>query len=276
MQPKRISVWVDLGVVAAIFLAATLLGAFCVAAGMTIAGGSLGEQLTFAAYSVQMLLAIAGAAVYYRYRRGGERVLPRISFKWQSAPLTLLGVVLITASSVVLEPLLNLFPDHYFDRLNEAIGSGFWAIMLSVVAAPVLEEIFFRGLVLEQTLRRWAPWQAVGITALLFGVVHLPILPQAVNAVVMGVIMGYIYVRTRSLASVIVIHAINNAIAYLIMETTGSQNTDTRDIIGNDTIYWLIYGASAVVLILSVVLMARGAGNKNKNIEENKDEQTVS
>jgi membrane protease YdiL (CAAX protease family) len=166
--------------------------------------------------------------------------------------------VLITAASVVLEPLLNLFPEHYFDRMGETIGSGVWAIVLSVVAAPVFEEIFFRGLVLEQAARRWSSGRAVMVSALLFGLVHLPNLPQAINAAVMGLVMGYIYISTRSLPSVIVIHAVNNAVAYLFLETTGTGSTDLRSMIGNDTVYWSVFAGSALLLAVAAFLIVSG------------------
>ncbi len=107
---------------------------------------------------------------------------------------------------------------------------------------------------LEQLSRRWGSGWAIVVSALFFGLVHLNP-TQAVNAFVMGIVLGYIYVVTRSLTPVIVIHAVNNGIAYLLLEMTGTQNTDTRTLLGNDTLYWAIYGASAAVFAASIVLL---------------------
>jgi membrane protease YdiL (CAAX protease family) len=264
MEPKRISVWADLAIVALIFVGATLAGALCLIELTTFVPSLPEGARLLIVYSVQFVLAITGAGIYYRWRDRDKGKVFRTPLKWFSAPMTVLGVVLTVALSVVLEPLLNLFPERYFEEMGTAIGSGVWAILLSVVAAPIFEEIFFRGLVLEHALRRWPAWQAVAVTSLLFGLVHLPNPPQMVNAAVVGVMMGYIYVRTRSLTSVIAIHAVNNAIAYLFLETTGTQHTDLRQIIANDAIYWIVFGVSALVLLVAIVPMAIRAENNNK------------
>ncbi len=271
MQPKRFSVWVDLLAVVLIFLAATLVSIFC-GASMMIAAPTL-EFIRMATviYAVQFSLAIGGVCIYYSKRPNGEEErgpLLRFSFNWYNAPLTLWGIVLITAASLVMEPVLNLFPAHYFEQLGKMLGGGGWAIVLTVILAPICEELFFRGLVLEQFARRWGTWRAVAVSALFFGLVHLPNLPQAVNAIVMGVVLGYIYVATRSLTPVILIHAINNGIAYLLLEMTGTQNTDTRTMIGNDTLYWALFGASAATLAVSLVLMWYFARRKDTKTDK--------
>ncbi len=123
------------------------------------------------------------------------------------------------------------------------------------VVFVVTQRLSFRGLVLEGLARRWsARWAVLG-SAALFGLVHLPILPQMVNAFVIAIVMGYIYLMTRSLIPVIIIHAINNGLAYMQLEIYGTQGVSTRELIGNDAIYWIVYAASAVVLVVSLVIM---------------------
>ncbi len=173
--------------------------------------------------------------------------------------MTLLGIVLVSATSVVIEPLLNLFPARYFDDIARAVGSGGWAIVVSVIVAPVLEELIFRGLILRWLSRRWRPFWAVLVSALAFGLVHLPNLPQVVNATVMGVVLGYIYVLCRSVWPVIIIHAVNNALAYLLLQVLGVGATDLQEIVANNTIYWVIYGVNAAIFVFSMTLIIKRA-----------------
>ncbi len=271
MQPKRFSVWVDLLAVVLIFLAAAFVAVLCTSAMMVFAGDIESILITTVFYTVQFGVAIVGAGIYYSKRPkeiedGGP--LLGFSFNWYNAPLTLGGIVLTVAASIVLEPLLNLFPAHYLEDLGKMIGGGGWAIVLTVVLAPICEELFFRGLVLEQTMRKWGAGWAVVVSALFFGLAHMTNYPQVVNAVLMGVVLGYIYVLTRSLVPVILIHALNNGIAYLLLEMTGTQNTDTRVMIGNDTLYWVIFGASAAILAVSLVLMWHFARRKDTKTDK--------
>jgi membrane protease YdiL (CAAX protease family) len=183
--------------------------------------------------------------------------------------MILLGVVAANAASFVAEPLVMAFPSKWFEMIDQFIGTGGWSIMMAVVAAPVLEEIFCRGQLLEALARRWRPWVAVVASAAFFGIVHFNP-PQAVNAFVIAVVMGYLYMVTRSLTPVIIIHAINNALAWLTLRLTGTQATDTRELIGNDTVYWAVYAVCAVILAASLVLMHRAVNTKTREIALNK------
>lgn len=253
MRPKH--PLFDIIVVVAVFLASTFLAAVCGASVRVFAPLLPHEKLSIIIYSVQFVTAIAGVGAYYFYFCKKPLRLA-LGLDWRGAPLALWGVVLTFAASVVLEPLLSLFPAVYFERIGSAVGHGFWAILLAVVFAPVFEELLFRGLVLEQARRSMGAWRSVLLTGAIFALVHLPNWPQVVNAFVMGVLLGYIYLVSRSLWPVVGVHVINNAIAYLMLETTGEQGDGgVRELLGNDTIYWSIFGASAVVLAASLVLM---------------------
>ncbi len=223
--------------------------------------------MMFVVYVTQFTVAVTGLKLFYRWRGGGRL---HVAGGWADAPMILLGVVLLTAVGVVIEPLLGMFPDKYFEQLTELIGRGGWSIVMTVVAAPILEELFFRGLLLEQLSRRWRPAAAVGVSALFFGLVHVPNPPQMINAFVAAVVMGYIYLQGRSLLTVIVIHAINNGLAYLLMILVGSQGVETRELIGNDTVWWIVYGSSAVVMAASLLVMALNTKKREIALNEEK------
>jgi membrane protease YdiL (CAAX protease family) len=251
----------------AIFFAATLVGALVMLLLNKVAPGTEREIVNLVVYCVQFPLAIVGIYLYRKLRSaGGVRVIDspfRFSFKWYNSALVLWGIVLIFAVSVTMEPLISLFPDRWFEMLSDAVGSGGWTVLLTVVLAPIFEETIFRGLILEPARQKWGAATGIVVSAALFGLVHAPILPQMVNAFVMGIVMGYIYVLTDSLIPVIIIHAVNNAIAYLLLEITGSQNTGMREMVGDDRIYWTLYGISAVIFIGSMIFMILAARKQN-------------
>jgi membrane protease YdiL (CAAX protease family) len=92
---------------------------------------------------------------------------------------------------------------------------GFWGVVqLSVVAlvvAPIAEEFFFRGLMLETLTRcTGSAWIGIALSAVAFGMIHgqpqdkLPLMS-------MGLILGYVRVRWGGLERCMVIHALFNA-----------------------------------------------------------------
>lgn len=269
--PKRhaeqFPTWFDLLMMIGIFFAALLVAVLCLNILQIAVPSMESELVNLIVYTVQFILAIAGVWVYRR-SRGEKGGIFSFRLQWYNSSLVLLGIVLILAVSVVIEPLINLFPDHYMERLNDAIGRGGWALLLTVLLAPVFEEILFRGLILESARRKWGASVAIVLSAAFFGLVHLPILPQALNAFVMGIALGYIYVLTGSLISVIIIHAVNNGLAFLLLELTGTQNSDLQGMIGNDFIYWIVYGVSIAIFVAVMVAMAVIATDKARRRAE--------
>jgi membrane protease YdiL (CAAX protease family) len=91
---------------------------------------------------------------------------------------------------------------------------------LIVVAAPIAEEIFFRGFVFGG-LRRSLPFVAAAlISGAIFGAFHYTgarsatVLPQLA---VLGVALAWVYERTGSIYPTITIHILNNALAFALL-----------------------------------------------------------
>jgi glutamate-5-semialdehyde dehydrogenase len=87
--------------------------------------------------------------------------------------------------------------------------------VLAVVIAPLTEEVIFRGLILRGMLGRLRASWAVALSAVLFAVTHLNP-AQAPVALLLGLLLGWIYLRTRSLGLCMIGHAVNNAAIYAI------------------------------------------------------------
>jgi len=88
--------------------------------------------------------------------------------------------------------------------------------ILSLALAPAFgEELFFRGLLQRGTQNALGPWGSLGLAALAFGGAHLdPV--QGPAAVVLGLYLGGVLLRTGSLWPAIFCHALNNTLAVLL------------------------------------------------------------
>lgn len=248
MYPNAVDLLAVVGILLLAGVLATLIVAMLV--WMTDWDQSL---ITLIGYVIQMGASIAFVAVQQRARQVTSS-LWRSKGRRVSAPLILWGLVLIFVTGIVIEPLLDLFPDVYLDQLNQTIGTGGWAILMTVVLAPIMEETLFRGLIQGAITERDGATRGILLSALLFGVIHF-IPQQVINAFLVGIILGYIYFRTRSLITVMLLHALNNGVAYLSLELLGPERASwgMRDLIVNDVWYYIVYG-------LCVVLMIVGAG----------------
>ena len=84
-----------------------------------------------------------------------------------------------------------------------------WIVLRAVILAPLIEELVFRSLI-QGPLERYLPIPVAIIgSSLLFSAVHG--LPDAIPLVPLGIVLGYVYHRRRSLVAVVVTHALFNA-----------------------------------------------------------------
>lgn len=198
-------------------------------------------------YFVAMSVTLAGF-LFYRSRRHGPKVVAHFSRRGLNPVLLLWGVFFMLSTSVVLEPLLELLPE-----VPNAYGRGAWAIVTVVVMAPLFEEVIFRGVLLESTRAKYGVMVAWLVSSAIFGIVHVhPTV--AVNAFFIGLVLGFIYLRTDSLWSVIILHAVNNGIAYLAL-IAGHGNSMLIDVVGSRTLYVLVYIAALAVFAVSGYMM---------------------
>jgi len=96
-----------------------------------------------------------------------------------------------------------------------------WCLMsiVAVVLAPVVEELFFRGYLLTSLLEKMrSKALAVCASSLVFTSIHAFIGPgMMVYIFLWSLIPSYLYLRTGSLYPAVLMHAFNNAFAYVII-----------------------------------------------------------
>ncbi|MCA9161919.1 MAG: CPBP family intramembrane metalloprotease [Planctomycetales bacterium] len=132
--------------------------------------------------------ALAHEIVVWRAQTGGETSLPREQLEallksWRTAPA--------------------------------------WLIVAALAIAPACgEELFFRGYLLGAMRNRWRPATAILASAVLFGLFHLITTQMLaaerfITSASLGVLLGWVCYRTRSVWPGIVLHACNNTLLLL-------------------------------------------------------------
>ena len=85
------------------------------------------------------------------------------------------------------------------------------AFVVAVVLAPLTEEILFRGVLLSALRSRWGTGVAIFGSSALFAGMHVS--PYAIPPVfVLALVLGWLFVRTRSLTVCIVAHSVFNGL----------------------------------------------------------------
>lgn len=91
-------------------------------------------------------------------------------------------------------------------------------LALAIAVVPGLcEEFMFRGVLLEGLARSMSMKKALFLSAALFGIAHMN-LPQAFPTAVLGLVIGYLYLKTRSIWPSILYHTLHNALTVLLYQ----------------------------------------------------------
>lgn len=129
--------------------------------------------------------------------------------------LTMIGAHIIASEVDNLVQTVLPAPDFLIAIVESLFDEGAAGAFLAlVITAPLTEEILCRGVMLNAMLRRHSPGVAIGISALLFALLHLN--PwQFFMPLLAGVIFGWWCWRTRSLLPGLLGHALLNGMALL-------------------------------------------------------------
>jgi hypothetical protein len=148
-------------------------------------------------------------------------------------------------------------PEH-FENLFRSLASedSLWVSLLAlVVLAPLCEELFFRGWMLRGLLKRYSPAQSIGFTAILFAIFHLN--PwQAIVALPLGLLFGWLAWRTGSLLPGIVGHFIVNFTGSRLLVPVGNLlGYSKKNLEDALHIPWVMVGLGGVLAIAGLLWM---------------------
>jgi uncharacterized protein len=97
----------------------------------------------------------------------------------------------------------------------------FLFFLTACVAAPMFEEIFFRGFLLPSLTRYMPVWGAIIASGFLFAIAHLS-LSEVLPLATLGIVLGIVYTRSRNLLASILLHGLWNAGTLLSLFVLGS------------------------------------------------------
>jgi len=207
------------------------------------------------------LLAAGGTLLFViriKTRGYGER--PALIHRKVHSINYLIVMILTIMGLLVIDPLTNIIPmpDDVKELFEQMFSKSVPAFFTAVILAPILEELIFRGIVLEGFLKNYSPVKAILLTNLLFGFAHLN--PwQFVGAFLMGILISWVYFKTRNLLLPVLMHFLNNLLSFffLYFSDVSFSEATLRDFFNTPGVYYALFGGSVIVLTLFFIFSYR-------------------
>jgi len=221
---------------------------------------NIGKELSFLVYYLLSMGVPFGIAHTIRNKRTG---INTYNFGLSSIKImALISISIIGIQTGIISPIVSSLPIPEFMQkifLELANQNGVFSFIAIVVAAPFIEELIFRGIILDGLLQKYSPVKSIILSSILFGIVHLN--PwQFISALIIGMFSGWVYYRTRKISLSILIHLVNNFVAFLEMNFIDAEtmmNESQKELYGGFTNWIFITFGAILVSIIGIFLLRK-------------------
>ncbi|PPK48114.1 CPBP family intramembrane glutamic endopeptidase [Clostridium algidicarnis] len=191
----------------------------------SIIGLFIGEQWTylFSKIITNIIVIILLLKIYFKPNSDDKRSVD-VNYTRSITLSCLLMILLLTISFrlitlVSFNPIMNYLASkskmlHYIKEIASQTNPYLLVLEITLIG-PIIEEILFRGIILNGLLKKYSPAKAILFSSLLFSLIHGN-LPQMFNALFFGILLGLIYIKTKSLYAVTFTHIIANTLSIIL------------------------------------------------------------
>lgn len=185
------------------------------------------------------LLLFRGIIFARRIKPGAYIRTKRIKFTDILAAAFLAFGLYVAAGIISSLPVFRPYIDEYNSVMDIIMTGSVWYLLFAVgVAAPIFEEIMYRALILGELSRSFGFFWANLIHSIVFGIMHGNVI-QGFYAAMIGFVLGYVYRKSDSIYSVMLVHIFFNA-----------GNVLSAGLAGADVVlpYYPILGAASLLV----------------------------
>jgi len=229
----------------------------------------LDKELTMLIFYT-LSMGVPALIVYYiKKRKVGMLNMNFLIPNLRVLPFVIFGVFAMLIG--IVSPIVNSIPmPDAFKKIFLELGkmNGPVSFLTMVIIAPILEELIFRGFILDGLLKRYSPLKSILVSSLIFGLAHFN--PwQFVTGFLGGIFIGWVYLHTRSISVAIIMHASNNLLGFVLgsfMDNEVLMNATTIEIYGG-LINLILAIIVSVVVFMGCIYFLKIEFLKNKFIE---------
>jgi len=143
---------------------------------------------------------------------------------WRFILWVLAALVFLSVSVTIIFALVSwLVPSFDANQTQDVAlqygsgGVGLWlSFTAAVIIAPIVEELYFRGLILPVLMRRFGTFFGIFITSLLFALLHFQA-NVVLYTFVLAILLAVVRLRLKSVIPSMLLHGLNNLIAFSII-----------------------------------------------------------
>lgn len=188
--------------------------------------------MAFCLSELALWSGLLGSVCYVSRRRATGELATDVGWRFRRSDLGIgaVGAAVARSTAVIVTiPLYGAFHDQLrgpnVGLPAHTLGAGLLAAyaVAACAGAPVVEELFFRGLVQSRLVGLWGAVPGIAVTSCLFGAAHLigwngpASLLAAAGIAAAGAVLGYLRHRTGRLGTSIVAHGLFNTVAVLLL-----------------------------------------------------------
>jgi membrane protease YdiL (CAAX protease family) len=195
---------------------ATILAVAYIAAGVDEPQDA--ASFDFAAIAVQSVAFVAAALLMAeRIGRPSARQFGFRPFKPSALGWALLGLVAYFVLSAIYVSIAQPPQDDLPQELGAKDSTALAVItgIFVIGVAPVVEEFFFRGFLYQALRTRLGILGGAVVSGLIFGAIHNKI-EFLIPLAILGTVLALVFQKTNSLWPCVMIHALNNTIAFSV------------------------------------------------------------
>lgn len=121
----------------------------------------------------------------------------------------------------------------------------------SILIAPIIEELFFRKFLFLKLLEKNKTWIAIIVSSLCFSAIHFPTPNNLIQTFIAGVIACIIYLKTKNIVYLIIIHFLYNLCSTLYA-IFGEPFYDWIYGLNYDFMYWALFIFGILITALGI------------------------
>jgi membrane protease YdiL (CAAX protease family) len=147
----------------------------------------------------------------------------------------------------------NDFPIHTINVNSELNFEFLIKAIPALIIAPLFEELIFRKIFIDKLSKIYTVKFSIIFSSLCFSLYHLPNFSNLIPTLILGLISGYLYLKSKNITISIIFHFLCNLIVGLL-KLYGKTLLDNIDNFNLNTYYWIFILSGFILLIIGLKL----------------------